>query len=157
MALALRPQNYGSVVREPVYEPEKIRQAKDRYVYEAEVQIHAQVAKEVKVNRELTLKQALLLTLSISAAVLVFFFYILTLSTYGETKKTMENMQREYATLVSENALLANKVESGINYDEVYRYATEMLGMQAPGKQQIITYGHANQTYVTKQGSIPNE
>lgn len=157
MALALRPQNYGSVEREPIYEPEKIRKEKDKYVYHAEVQIHAQVAKETKVNRELTLKQALLLTVSIAAAVMALYFYIVSLSTLNTVKSDFQKAQKDYAALISENALLENEIERSIDYDAVYTYATEMLGMQMPEKQQIISYGHANQGYVSKQGSIPNE
>lgn len=56
-----------------------------------------------------------------------------------------------------ENALTELSIEENTDYAEIYRYATEDLGMQLPEKQQVVTYGKSSSEYVVKKAEIPNE
>lgn len=71
--------------------------------------------------------------------------------------QTIAKLEAEYSNKVSENDGLSAQIESEIDYNEIYRMATEELGMSYPQKHQEIVYDHVESEYVRQYDDIPNE
>ena len=71
--------------------------------------------------------------------------------------QNIARLEEEYSNKVSENDGLSARIESEIDYNEIYRIATEELGMSYPQKHQEIEYDHVESEYVRQYDDIPNE
>ncbi|HIS57284.1 MAG TPA: cell division protein FtsL [Candidatus Fimimorpha excrementavium] len=94
------------------------------------------------------------------AVVGVLGFGVRYLKAHDEMNTYIQNIARleeEYSNKVSENDGLSARIESEIDYNEIYRIATEELGMSYPQKHQEIEYDHVESEYVRQYDDIPNE
>lgn len=94
------------------------------------------------------------------AVVSVFGFGVRYLEAHDTANTYIQNiadLEAEYSDKVSENDGLSARIESEIDYNEIYRIATEELGMSYPQKHQEIGYDHVESEYVRQYDDIPNE
>lgn len=94
------------------------------------------------------------------AVIGVFGFGVRYLEAHDERSAYVRNiakLEAEYSSKVSENDGLSAQIESEIDYNEIYRIATEELGMSYPQKHQEIEYDHVESEYVRQYDDIPNE
>ena len=150
--------NYGSTVFQPERRSEQERREKEReYISDARKRIESRVGemKSTDVGRQI------LKTFAAAAVILVlvalFSAYIMQLSVKRNLRSEITELEREVQDLSRENALLRNQFERDIDYNFVYNYATERLGMQVPEKHQVIRYRAQKNEYVVKSGDIPHE
>lgn len=146
---------YGSAA--PVLEPAKIRQSKNEYIQRAEMRQEEMVRAQAKTGSKVSFGQALvilfcMLFLSGMAAV-----YVVGLSGLKSVRNKIAATRIEIENCQKENALLSLKIEEERDYEAIYRYATETLGMHLPEKRQVITYVTRPSEFVLKSKDIPNE
>ena len=70
------------------------------------------------------------------------------ISSIDEKKQRLEQLR-------SENTELQNSIDMSVDLDEVYRVATQELGMVYAGTDQTITFHKTNQGYVRQYENIP--
>ena len=83
--------------------------------------------------------------------------YLLQLSDYRAQSAAVTALRKTYQETLQENNLTENRQDASVDYVKVYAYATEVLGMRLPEKQQVVRYRAAGTEYVSKLGDIPNE
>lgn len=158
MALSVRKTNAEHTFKpEETYVPDKIRKAKQKYLYEAETRAYETVCARDKAAKEFTLRQILVIAAALLACFGIFGIYLMVCSSNKALHTENEKTKRQYYSLVSENSLLRNQIEKDTDLESVYVYATEKLGMAAAEKYQYLPFEDKNYEYVVKSGSIPKE
>ncbi|MBQ8637920.1 MAG: cell division protein FtsL [Lachnospiraceae bacterium] len=64
-------------------------------------------------------------------------------------------LRQEYEALHKNNDILEAEIVAGIDINEIYRVATEELGMNYPQKSQIIVYQKTESEHVRQYEEIP--
>ncbi len=72
-------------------------------------------------------------------------------------RKTMETLESTWQTLKAENNALQVKLDASVDLEEIYRVATEELGMIYPGNDQVIYYDKTESGYVRQNADIPTD
>lgn len=113
----------------------------------------------VRKNRERALRMDLpyLLILVVAVAFSLYFFYTyLSVQTSITTSmRDIENNQKQLLALKNENDALEMSINAHIDLDNIYRLATEELGMVYAGSEQIIKYDRAEREQVRQYEEIP--
>ena len=146
---------YGSAA--PQVEPLKIRQAKSAYMKQARAEVEKKADSKRKAAEGYTFLQSALIVLAVAAILAIAGFYIVTISETYTLKRGIEDMKRSYQMLTTENMTEMKKADNTVDYEAIYAYVTETLGMKIPEKQQIIHYAGKQAELVTKEAEIPNE
>lgn len=68
--------------------------------------------------------------------------------------KLVSNLEKELSSITMENDNLEISINSSIDYDEIFRVATEELGMVYASKKQIISYEKTQSEYVEQYKDI---
>ena len=162
MAQVKGTRNYGNVyepgsaARALPESPERVER-RDR----KEEVLAARRAIEVRVNekRHAAAEFGKGQVLVLSAAIVLFLacasFFIVRLSAQESLRNDIEKLELTIQTVHHENVILENRQNSSIDYEKVYAYATEELGMSIPAKQQVVTYDQPSVEFVHKYGEIP--
>ena len=103
-------------------------------------------------------KVAVLLTCITFAAVMIigiFYLHLQFQSTY--LSKNVVRLQSEVVNMEKENAAAKMKLEETMSLPEIYKKATEELGMKMAGKNQVYTYKSRKSTQVRQHGSVPTD
>lgn len=149
---------YGSAaVSIPDYEPEKIRKAKLDYRKRARLEVERRVLEKKAERPDFSIPNVIIIVSVIAMLISAASLYLVERSVNHDVKASIAELQRDYQTVVQENALKENIIEKQIDYTEVYRYATEELHMAVPERHQVISYSGTADEYVVRNGSIPNE
>ena len=146
----------GSAARALPEIPEReLRREKREQVKKARQEIEVRVREKRRAANEFSKVQML----SIGAALAVFIasvsFFLVCLSSQQSMKNDIERLEYQIQTTQHESAILRNLKNSSIDYDTVYRVATEELGMTIPMKQQVVHYQEPYVEFVHKYGDIP--
>lgn len=119
------------------------------------------IQERTQINREKGRTYTLMQIGALAVAVIgVLGFGVRYLQAHDEMNTYIQNiakLEAEYSDKVSENDGLSAQIESQIDYNEIYRIATEELGMSYPQKYQQIEYDHVESEYVRQYDDIPNE
>ena len=91
---------------------------------------------------------------------LMFFFSYSYLSILSESQTLSDEVVQltsELNTITVSNDELEADIKSSIDYDEVFRVATEELGMKYPDRSQVITYDSSESEWVKQYKDIPEK
>ena len=69
----------------------------------------------------------------------------------------IEELTEQLEDLEEMNARTKSSIEASIDMEEIYRIATEELGMVYPDDDQVITYDQTEREYVLQDEDIPTE
>ena len=83
------------------------------------------------------------------------FSYIQMQTSINTRISSIETKKQQLDKLKSENDALQNSIDTSVNLDEIYRVATQELGMVYAGKDQTITYDKTESEYVRHYEDIP--
>lgn len=88
-------------------------------------------------------------------------FVLLGMFVYGEASlyqhsRSIQNKQSYYEVLLENNDATEARLNASVDLDEIFRIATERLGMSYPAVGQIIDYQKEDNEYVRKYEEIPN-
>lgn len=117
------------------------------------------VSYRVRRNQEKALQMDLPYVLMLTAASVCTLYlcvnYLKVQSTMTSRIHHIETIEKELEFLKSENDALETSINTSLNLDEVYRIATEELGMVYPSKDQVILYNKTESEYVRQYEDIP--
>ena len=134
---------YGSTAPErevPAYEPER----RTRRVRRAK-----------KAALSMDLPYLIMLTVAAIAAAVICCNYLKVQSSITTHIKNIEAKESALETLKTENDALEARINTMTNLDQIYRIATEELGMVYAGRDQIILYEKAESEYVRQYEDVP--
>jgi len=148
---------YGSAAPVRKAEPERRPDPRERrkQIQEARRDIEARVLGKRQAVREVGKLQALVVTASMALLILSISFFIIQTSVHESTALAIEKLELDIQTVHHENIVLQNLKNSSIDYNVVYKTATEEFGMTVPMKQQVVHYTRTAGEYVEKNGDIP--
>lgn len=145
-APARKPDNYESPKRR--HDADYERREQER---------REQLKRQQKINN--ASHKNLLYTATVTGIVVLIFIACLQYLHLQATVKTsaseISKLQSQLNDLKERNDELEVQVNANIDYDELYRIATEELGMVYPEKKQIIQYDSGISEYVKQYGDIP--
>ena len=105
----------------------------------------------------MSLPQAVLLLALCLIVGYMAFQYILVRSSISATNKVIQNEQAQLTELRQANEALRIRTEASLDLDEIYRVATEELGMVHAGEDQSVYYSKTESEYVRQYDNIPTE
>ena len=141
----------------PKEDPEIKRESEQEYLRNARLKVEQKAKVKRQERREFSLLQITVLAAALFTLTALLSIYLFTLSENHDARAALDSLKKQYEELKEENILLENEEDSRIDYDAVYKCATEELGMCIPEKQQVIYYARAEGEYVTAGVEIPNE
>ena len=68
----------------------------------------------------------------------------------------LASLQKTYASLVEDNNAKSSEIEGSVDYERIYDYAVNELGMMYPEKGQTVTYKRNPGSYVKQGEEIPS-
>ena len=152
---------YGNTVvkEDPYYEYEQ-RERADQARQRRESYEKARRRNELRnrnKNSALTINLPSLIILSVAAMLCLAICcnYLKVQSSVTSKMKTIESMESQVEKLKNENDALEAQINTYVNLDNVYRVATEELGMVYARKDQVITYDKTESEYVRQYEDIP--
>ncbi len=137
-----------------VPERELVREKREQ-VQKARREIELRVHEKRREAGEFTKPQVLVLGLAMALFIASVSFFLVSLSRNQSVKNDVERLEYDIQSVHHENAILRNLRNSSIDYDTVYRVATEELGMTIPEKRQVVRYQEPSVEFVYKYGDIP--
>ena len=145
----------GNTVRK--YKEAPRRQTRPEPVQRQEKKVSDRTRKNQARSLSIGGGQAVFLTLSmivtLSACV-----YMLTLqSKITVQNKSIAALESELTTMNNDNEANASRLNSEEDLSEIYRVATEELGMVYAGKEQIVLYEQSNPDYVRQYKDVPEK
>lgn len=148
---------YGSTARAvEVMEPDSIKQAKElrrreREERERRTEARKQAKKLHKVNLIYTF--ALIGVMSVLIYMLV--GYVQLQASIQVNAAQVTQLEQELSKLTESNNLTALELDTNIDYNSIFKIATEELGMVYPDKSQVIEYNSIASEYVKQYQNIP--
>ena len=148
---------YGSTARAvEVMEPDSIKQAKElrrreREERERRTEARKQAKKLHKVNLIYTF--ALIGVMSVLIYMLV--GYVQLQASIQVNAAQVTQLEQELSKLTESNNLTALELDTNIDYNSIFKIATEELGMVYPDKSQVIEYNSVASEYVKQYQNIP--
>lgn len=80
--------------------------------------------------------------------------YIKVINISKNNQSTIEQLEKKYSELKTDNDDYSNQLAI-IDYNSIYKIATEELGMIYPSEKNIITYSSGESSYVIQFSKIP--
>lgn len=101
----------------------------------------------------------LLYTLAVSGLVIVMFVicwqYLHEQAQVKENEAAVNSLQKELTEITNKNDEEELEINANIDYDSLYKIATEELGMVHPKRDQVITYEAGVSEYVKQYSDVP--
>lgn len=103
----------------------------------------------------MTLPYVLVLTLACLLVVGMAAYYVSVRSQVSVVQREVRALETQLEAVRIENEDLALKVDQGIDLQEIYRVATQEMGMVFPAYDQLLYYEKAESEYVRQNENIP--
>ncbi len=154
-----RYQEDGNTVRKlrPVEQPEyDIRRQQQREEYErTQRRERLEQSRRLERARGIDLLTLLFFVCALSFTVYMTIGYLNAQSTVRSLENGLTSIKKEVMTLQDENAAIADNVPT-MSITEIYKIASEKLGMVLAKDNQIITYESKKPDYVKQYADVPN-
>lgn len=154
-----RYQEDGNTVRKlrPVENPEvDVRRQHERREYERrQRKSEQQVSRRLERNRGIDLVALLFFALALGFTVYMALGYLKAQSTVRTMENEITSMKKEVMSLQDENISITDTLPT-LSIPEIYKIATEKLGMVLAKNNQIITYDSKQPDYVKQYTEVPN-
>lgn len=144
---------------------DKRRQARERQQKELEkrkvIEFGQYVEREVKVQKRTAGEYSILQAAALITGLVLLVFSVLSY-VYQEASLTTSTrraytLRTEYEQLKAENDNREAAIVASVDTEEIYRIATQELGMAYPKKHQVIFYHQTESEYVTQYENIPKQ
>ncbi len=136
-----------------------VRKLQPEYDYDKERRRQEPVRKPGKRKKKkapnMDLGTTLGMTAAVTATVFLCIHYLQVQADITTMSKKVAVMESTIATMKEDNDIALEAVTSSIDLDNIYKVATEELGMVHAEKEQIITYDSTKSDYVKQYGDIP--
>lgn len=161
MAERRRPvQKSGMYVHGTAAYKTELQQVPDRRRQEeADPRQRRQVSHTVRRNQEKALQMDLpyvvMLTIAAICTLCLCVNYLRVQADINVRMQNIANLEKEIGTLKSANDALETSINTYVDLDNVYKIATEELGMVYANKEQVILYDKTESEYVRQYEDIP--
>lgn len=153
----------GTYAKSTVPELERQRQARIKRLQELEQQqiaLHKKRLHDGVIGRRKNAKayDAVTVIMAAATAVLLMFsvlIYVGRNANLNASNKKVAALKQQYEQLRTDNDNRESILNSSIDVQQVYRVATQDLGMSYPEKHQVITYHKKESGYVAQYEDIP--
>lgn len=139
---------YGNTVRREMELPERQRRARRRSIEKVDSQRRIEGALSMDAPYVIMLTLALIVVLGMCVA------YLRVQADITARIKNIEAQEKLLEQYVTDNDALQSRIDASIDLDEIYRVATEELGMVYANKDQVISYEKAPTEYVRQYDNI---
>lgn len=116
---------------------------------------------EIEQNRARATRIGGLFTMLVVAAMAVLLFtcsgYIGLINTRTGNEKTINSLQSELEELKNANDQRQLAIDTSINYEYIYKVATEELGMVYANPDQVVDYESGESNYVIQFSDVPSK
>lgn len=148
---------YGSAA--PKRAPE-VPQRIPRRQAEPDRRRHEKQQQEIEQNRARATRIGGLFTMLVVAAMSVLLFtcsgYISLINKKTSNEKTISALQEELEDLRNDNDQKQLAIDTSINYEYIYKVATEELGMVYVNPDQVVNYESGESSYVIQFSDVPS-
>ena len=145
-----QPYVYGNAVPKEEYKPE-------RYEREERARVRSVAQRKQKeAALHMDLPYLIVLTLAAVAALAICISLLQVQSQITASLKNIETQEKILEEYKNDNDALEARIEAIVNLDEVYRVATEEMGMVYANKSQVVTYDRTPTEYVRQNENIAN-
>mgnify|MGYP004462476219 CR=1 FL=1 len=96
----------------------------------------------------------LVMAAAMAAIFIVLARYISLNVAMTQKSKQVSNLRKELSTITMENDNMEMAINSSIDYDYIYKVATEELGMVYASQNQIVTYDSEDSEYVVQYKDV---
>ncbi len=144
---------HGSAARKAAVPQEELRRVKKRSTRSLE---HAvTVRKNQERALQMDLPYVIVLTIAAVCALYLCVGYLQLQSSITARLGNIEALEREIETLKNDNDALETRINTSVDLDNVYKIATEELGMVYANKDQVRLYNKTESEYVRQYEDIP--
>lgn len=154
-----RYQEDGNTVRklQPVENPEvDVRRQQERREYERrQRKQEQQQLRRLERRRGIDLVALVFFALALGATIYMALGYLKAQSTVKIMEKELTSLKKEVMSIQDENIAIADNVPT-LTIPEIYKIATEKLGMVLAKNNQIITYDSKKPDYVKQYTEVPD-
>ena len=116
---------------------------------------------EAEINRARATSISGLFTLLVIAAMAVLLFtctgYVGLMDKKTSNEKTIRSLQTELDNLKNENDQRQLAIDTSINYEYIYKVATEELGMVYADPDHVVNYDSGESNYVIQYSDVPSK
>ena len=139
---------YGKTVRQGYELPER----REREYEKARKQIREQ--KRVQNALSMDAPYVIALTLALIIVLGMCIAYLKVQADLTARIKNIEAQEKILEQYIADNDALESRIDASIDLDEIYRVATEELGMVYANKNQVLTYDKTPTEYVRQNDDI---
>ena len=139
---------YGNTVRQGYELPER----REREYEKARKQIREQ--KRVQNALSMDAPYVIALTLALIIVLGMCIAYLKVQADLTARIKNIEAQEKILEQYIADNDALESRIDASIDLDEIYRVATEELGMVYANKNQVLTYDKTPTEYVRQNDDI---
>lgn len=153
----------GTYAEKRMPELERQRQARIRRLQELErqqIELHQRriengVNGRRRNSKEYDVPSILLTVLTAGLLLGMALFYVGRNSDLNASNKELAQLKQTYEELQTDNDNREAQLNASVDVQEIYRIATQQLGMSYPEKHQVIPYQKAESGYVAQYEDIP--
>ena len=144
---------HGSAARKP--EPARLPDQREQQDPRRRVSKSYTVRRNQEKALQMDLPYVFLLTLAAVCALYICVNYLQVQSTMTARITNIERLEKQVEKLKSDNDALEISINTSVDLKEVYRIATEELGMVYANKKQVLLYDRTESEYVRQYEDIP--
>ena len=148
----VRPQRQSRAQAEAV---RRNRLDRERILTEREMDHRAQQERLRSKTAVMDIPYLAMLILASCCTLFLCFNYINLKTQINSRISSIEQKEQQLDKLKSENNALQNSIDTSVDLNEIYRVATQELGMVYAGEKQVITYDKTESEYVRQYEDIP--
>lgn len=132
---------------------------REDYEIETREQYEERIRRRMKSERMMatSLPMLTILVIAMTCVLYVCISYLQVQSSIAYRIHNIEKLEQEIEKIKNENDALKTSIETSLDLDEVYRIATEELGMVHARKEQVLLYNQTENEYVRQYDDIPTD
>lgn len=97
----------------------------------------------------------IVMTAAIAITLITCVDYLRIQSQITEMSKNIAGLESEILTIKNENTVIDESIQTSIDYETIFKIATEELDMVYANKNQVVKYTGTKSDYVRQYGDIP--
>jgi cell division protein FtsB len=113
------------------------------------------VHRRTKEKQALNIFSVLFLTVAICGTLYTCIGYLKVQTEITQKNDKIASLERKLSKLVNDNDASLAKIDTSVDLNYIYNYATNELGMVYPSDKQVITFKNNESDYVKQYADIP--
>lgn len=158
MANDYRKQHYvdGNTVRKVNYEPQRKTNYRPKPTSTEKKKNSRNISKNVEREKAFSLGYMVVLVGMVACVLFFCVNYLRVQAQITSQKKAIASSQEELSSLKDENKIAQDRIDSSVDLNDIYKTATEELGMVYADSSKVIYYDKVNPDYLKQYEDIPS-